>query len=412
MLEAGALLKSRQGKITIIVISVTIFIIVAAVIASIVITTVLGNKNAGPEPRYYDGSFRMSSTISNRDANSAEFKALSVQIERLTKETFEGSVLKGLFSMAKVISLGSTENVQPRLVILFQVLPAEMKNFSSIPIQNIFREIASRSSFNIDKDSVQLREISVAEAGNLLYGDCGVGGPETSRIVGGSPAPSRSWPWQASLRLNGIHKCGATLISNTWLTSAAHCFELSTDVNSWTVVLGTTLSSPGNGLKLRRIIVHESFSFTGNGNDIALLELSDPVTLQQNIRTVCLPKASDNFPDDSSCYVTGWGAVEYRGRTSPILRQVEVKIINSDKCASPLMYGSQIQPSMLCAGYESGGKDACQGDSGGPLVSMQNTKWFLVGIVSTGDECALPNRPGIYTRVTSLRNWITQQSGV
>lgn len=32
-----------------------------------------------------------------------------------------------------------------------------MKNFSSIPIQNIFREIASRSSFNIDKDSVQLR---------------------------------------------------------------------------------------------------------------------------------------------------------------------------------------------------------------------------------------------------------------
>lgn len=42
-----------------------------------------GNKNAGPEPRYYDGSFRMSSTISNRDANSAEFKALSVQIERL-----------------------------------------------------------------------------------------------------------------------------------------------------------------------------------------------------------------------------------------------------------------------------------------------------------------------------------------
>lgn len=78
-------------------------------------------------------------------------------------------------------------------------------------------------------------------------------------------------------------------------------------------MLGTTLSSPGNGLKLRRIIVHESFSFTGSGNDIALLELYDPVTLQPNIRTVCLPKASDNFPDDSSCYVTGWGAVEYRG---------------------------------------------------------------------------------------------------
>ncbi|XP_073457114.1 transmembrane protease serine 11D-like [Aquarana catesbeiana] len=412
MLEAGVLLKSRQAKITIIVISVTIFIIVAAVIASIVIAIVLGNNNAEPVQRYYEGSFRMSYTISNRDANSAEYKALSVQIERLTKETFEGSVLKGLFSMAKVISLGSTGNVQPRLVILFQVLPTEMKNFSSTPIQNIFREIASRSSFNIDKDSVQLTEISVAEAGNLLYGDCGVGGPEASRIAGGSPARSESWPWQASLRLNGIHKCGASLISNTWLISAAHCFLLSKDVNSWTVVLGTSLSSPGNGLKLRRIIVHESFIREDTGNDIALLELSNPVNLQQKIRTVCLPKASDIFPDDSSCYVTGWGALEYRGPISPILRQVEVKIISSLKCNTPEMYGGVIQPSMLCAGYEEGGKDACQGDSGGPLVSKQNTKWFLIGIVSTGDDCALKNKPGIYTRVTSMRNWITQQSGL
>ncbi|XP_077334560.1 transmembrane protease serine 11C-like [Lithobates pipiens] len=186
----------------------------------------------------------------------------------------------------------------------------------------------------------------------------------------------------------------------------------SKDVNSWTVVLGILLSSPGNGLKLRRIIVHESFSRPEIGNDIALLELSAPVILQQNIRTVCLPKASDIFPDDSSCYVTGWGALEYGGPVSPILRQLEVKIISLDMCASPQMYGSLIKPSMLCAGYMDGGKDACQRDDGGPLVSMQNTKWFLIGIVSTGDDCGLPNKPGIYTRVTYLRNWITQQSGL
>uniref|UniRef100_A0A8C2STG0 Peptidase S1 domain-containing protein n=1 Tax=Coturnix japonica TaxID=93934 RepID=A0A8C2STG0_COTJA len=46
------------------------------------------------------------------------------------------------------------------------------------------------------------------------------------RIVGGlSSAETGDWPWQASLQYNNVHRCGATLISNTWLVSAAHCFR-------------------------------------------------------------------------------------------------------------------------------------------------------------------------------------------
>merc|ERR1712043_120038 len=55
-----------------------------------------------------------------------------------------------------------------------------------------------------------------------------------------------------------------------------------------------------------------------------------------------------------------------------------------------------------------GGKDACQGDSGAPLIHYDQLykRWFLVGIVSSGEECAKAKRPGIYTRVQVFRYWI------
>jgi hypothetical protein len=51
----------------------------------------------------------------------------------------------------------------------------------------------------------------------------------------------------------------------------------------------------------------------------------------------------------------------------------------------------------ICAGAS--GRDSCQNDSGGPLMASNGR---IVGVVSFGDGCAKPGKPGVYARVSSV----------
>ena len=45
---------------------------------------------------------------------------------------------------------------------------------------------------------------------------------------------------------------------------------------------------------------------------------------------------------------------------SPILNEVNIPVMLKEICSSPLFYGSEIMPGMICAGYVEGRKDSCQ----------------------------------------------------
>ena len=56
-------------------------------------------------------------------------------------------------------------------------------------------------------------------------------------IVGGQGANLGKWPWQVSLQNSrGSHFCGATIIGDTWVLTAAHC--VGGDASSIRVVVG------------------------------------------------------------------------------------------------------------------------------------------------------------------------------
>ncbi|KAE8578188.1 hypothetical protein XENTR_v10023384, partial [Xenopus tropicalis] len=239
--------------------------------------------------------------------------------------------------------------------------------------------------------------------------------------MGGQNSTPGKWPWQVSIRdAKGTHFCGGTLIDNKTVISAAHCFSNTNDLSSIVVFLGSYMLSEPNQQEIRvavmRIIVHPRYDKYSSINDISLLELENEVVLTDAIIPVCLPTAAVTFPTGLKCWATGWGAI-LPGADPPsprVLREVEVKMMSNDRCNTlfniPDAYGrttANLTDTMLCAGYAKGGRDSCNGDVGGPLVCPKDGRWYLAGVVSGGDGCGKPNRPGIYTRVSSYIKWIT-----
>uniref|UniRef100_A0A286XSW7 Peptidase S1 domain-containing protein n=1 Tax=Cavia porcellus TaxID=10141 RepID=A0A286XSW7_CAVPO len=199
------------------------------------------------------------------------------------------------------------------------------------------------------------------------------------------PGGSRNkWPWQVSLRFSNNfweHGCGRSLIHPQWgLQLTVHIVEPE--------LLRQHLYYQDHLLLISQIITHLDFSEAQDGVDIALLDIS-------------LLPASETFPSEMPCWVTGW--------VMP-WPQLEGPHVENHLCDAKAVHkagtGSHRSPqlTMLCAGNSQ--RDFCRGDSGGPLVCKVRGTWMQAGVVSWGDDCAQPNQPGIYTRVTRYLDWL------
>ncbi|XP_030241453.1 venom protease [Drosophila navojoa] len=254
---------------------------------------------------------------------------------------------------------------------------------------------------------------------------CGIGGATTNRVVGGLPVRKGAYPWMAALgyfkdgNRNSLEfLCAGSLISSQFVVTSAHC------INSMLALVrlgARDLSNPSEAgvmdYRIRRTLVHPQFDLSAIANDIALIELNGEAPSTADIRPICLPESSRFQLEDQfvgmNPFVAGYGATQHQGATSNVLRDAQVPIVSRQSCQQSyksVFQFVQFSDKLICAGSST--VDACQGDSGGPLMLPQLDgsiyRYYLLGIVSFGYECAKPGFPGVYTRTSSYMSWIQQ----
>ena len=254
-------------------------------------------------------------------------------------------------------------------------------------------------------------------------------------VVGGTPTKISKHPWQAAVIRskakylgfgeNDLDRqfCAAVLIDPRILVTAAHClyhqdlddaFLTDIDPEDIQILMGKTdLARPGGDVyDVAAIRIIPTWDPATETNDVALIGLARRAS--QVPILIAGAKERGVWAPRRNTTVVGWGRTSEGGEPSSTLREILVPILADDRCdALGGFYDRFDRRSMLCGGNLEGGEDACNGDSGGAMTSpIRGGGWRLSGIVSTGEGCARPNAPGIYSRIAgnTLGIWIRQNA--
>lgn len=234
------------------------------------------------------------------------------------------------------------------------------------------------------------------EPGTVDDGDVG------TKIINGEPAEEGQYPWMVALAEADdptFNFCGGSMLTEDVVLTAAHCLEAS-EASEIVVRHGSVDLESDDMVDVPAEELHIPDNYgepTELANDWGLIKLAEPIA---DTETLSIAETEEH--DEGDFEVMGWGLDE-NDEIPTELHWAEVPFVDDEQCAEAYDdSGMWDADSMICAGFwDEGGVDACSGDSGGPLISFDEAgDPIQVGIVSWGNECALPENPGVYAQVS------------
>lgn len=182
------------------------------------------------------------------------------------------------------------------------------------------------------------------------------------RIFNGNNAIKGQFPYQAAIRVKQTnnHHCGAAILNNQFLLTAAHCTRFDYGKPDHVVVVVGALHRSNDGTKMDvdKITPHEDFDHWYLKNDIALIRTVKKIAFNDRVQPIPLPTEDADY--EKPLIISGWGKNGADSRPDT-LQFIEVKSLDRDDCEKHTSF--YIYSTNVCAmGVDK--KSTCPGDSG------------------------------------------------
>lgn len=162
-----------------------------------------------------------------------------------------------------------------------------------------------------------------------------------------------------------------------------------------------------------QVVLHPHFQNRSDwDNDLALIQLKEPVVITDKVTPIPLPERGQDLGDsaEASGVIAGWGWGPYLNLASS-LKHLVLPLVNHSACKAEYD-GSHLTPSvddsMFCtrstARFE---ENVCFGDAGGAFAvkDADTGDVYAAGILSFDKPCSL-EKYAVYTKISSYLPWI------
>lgn len=233
-------------------------------------------------------------------------------------------------------------------------------------------------------------------------------------VINGKVAVPGQFTFKAEILVDDEWQfCGGSILTAYHILTAASCVNNNSSVK---VIVGRQTRRKMRGPKgqvfhvqKENITIHDKWNPGTMFNNIAIIELRDPIIFNDIVKPIRLPKNSKPHPTyaGEETFTSGWGKINASDEIEH-LQYINNTIMTNEACSLE----RTIDTNTICVSSGFAHPLTCNGEEGSPLVVHDEEGPLVAGVTSFGSafgsDCA---KPAVFTRTTSYIDWIEEKIG-